>query len=148
MKQSNKKQTQPAWIISATQMQPASLGWLFPVHCNTEFMWDEPERLNCWQILKEHDVKVPPLKNITLTHWFKRSFLLYIGYQPSKMTVASVSVVDFVTGGSAAWCSSFEDIYESPLTTYNGFPSLPLLHPALESNCTLGFNRRVEAPLQ
>lgn len=56
-------------------MQPASLGWLFPVHCNIEFMWDEPERLNWWQIFKEQEAKVPPLENITLTHWFERSFL-------------------------------------------------------------------------
>lgn len=48
-------------------------------------------------------MKVTPLKNITfLAFRFKRSFLLYIGYQPSKMTVASVNVVDFVTGGSPA----------------------------------------------
>lgn len=148
MKQGNSEQLQLAWIISATQMQPASLGWLFPVHCNIEFMWDEPERLNWWQIFKERDVKVPLLKNITLIHWFKRSFFLYIGYQPCKMTVASVSIVDFVTGGSAAWHSLFEDIYESPLTAYNGFPSLSLLYPPLGSNCTLGFDRRVEAHLQ
>lgn len=75
MKQGSREQMQLVWVISATQMQPASLGWLFPVHCNIEFMWDEPERLNWWQIFKERDVKVPPRKKITLTHWFERSFL-------------------------------------------------------------------------
>lgn len=61
------------------------------------------KRLNRWQIFKEHAVKVTPMKNITfLAFRFKRSSLLYIRYQPPKMTVASVSVVDFVTGGSPA----------------------------------------------
>lgn len=134
--------------FKAKRSQPALAGYSQPTAIQNSGEMNQ-KRLNWWRILKECAVKVTAPKNRTFLAFRFKTFLLYIGYQPSKMTVAFVSVVDcdrwLPSQAFLVWGHSWKLLHSARM--YDAFPSL-LLCPSLGSNCALWFKRKVESQLR